>query len=174
MVRQRLAKQLSKMRKPSPQLREAEKKKRWDIVRGDKVQVIGNHPERGKQGIVLEVLRKKDRVIVEGVNMGVKQIKGDKDRGIPGRTIQKERTIHYSKVNLVDPMLGQPTRIYKKFLDDGTKVRVSKKSGAIIPRPEILTFRRRPVNSMVTPSCTAEADAWEITYDDYVPPSKED
>ena len=72
----KLAQTLGKFRKPKPQLREAEKKKSWNILRGDKVQVIGKHPEKGKQGIVLQVLRDKDRVLVEGVNMGVKSIKG--------------------------------------------------------------------------------------------------
>ena len=169
---QRLVQTLGKKNKPKPQLREAAKKTSWDILRGDKVQVIGNHPERGKQGIVLKVLRDKDRVIVEGVNMGIRNIKGDKDRGIQGRTITKERTIHYSNVNLVDPVHGVPTRVNKKYLETGEKVRIAKKSGAIIPRPDILTFRKRPVNSVVSESCTAEDDAWEITYKDYIPPSQ--
>lgn len=170
---QRLGQSLGRFNKPKPQLREAAKKTSWDILRGDKVQVIGHHPERGKQGIILKVLRDKDRVIVEGVNMGVRNIKGDKDRGIQGRTIMKERTMHYSNVNLVDPVHGVPTRVSRKFLDTGEKVRISKKSGAIVPRPEILSFRKRPVNSVVTESCTAEDDAWEISYKDYVPPTKE-
>jgi large subunit ribosomal protein L24 len=161
---QRLVQNLGKMHKPKPQIREAAKKKKWDIVRGDKVQVIGNHPERGKQGLVMTVLRDKDRLIVEGVNMGSRNIKGDKDRGIQGKTIMKERTMHYSNVNLVDPVKGVPTRIFKKFLETGEKVRISKKSGAIIPRPEVLTFRKRPVNSVVTESCTSEDDVWELTY----------
>jgi large subunit ribosomal protein L24 len=169
---QRIAQTAGKFHKPKPQLIEAAKKTQWNIIRGDKVQVIGNHPERGKQGIIKAVLRDKDRVIVEGVNMGPRNIKGDKDRGIPGKVIMKERTIHYSNVNLVDPVLGVPTRIIKKILDTGEKVRVSKKSGTIIPRPEILKFRRKPISSIVTESCTSEDDAWEISYQDYVPPSK--
>ena len=167
---QKLAQSLGKMQKPNPQKREAEKKGQWSILRGDKVQVIGNHPERGKQGIVKVVLREKDRVIVEGVNLGSRQIKGDKDRGIQGRVAQVERSMHASNVNHVDPVTGKPTRIRKKILDTGEKVRVSIKSGAIIPRPDILTMRKRPVNSVVTGSCTVEDDVWEITYDDYVPP----
>lgn len=167
---QRLAQTAGKFHKPKPQLKEAAKKTSWNILRGDKVQVIGNHPERGKQGIVTIVLRDKDRVIVEGVNMGPRNIKGDKDRGIPGKVIMKERTIHYSNVSLVDPVQNVPTRIIKKFLETGEKVRISKKSGAIIPRPEILEFRKKPINSVVTESCTSEDDAWKITYDGYVPP----
>jgi large subunit ribosomal protein L24 len=168
---QRIAQTAGKFHKPKPQLKEAAKKTQWNILRGDKVQVIGSHPERGKQGIVMKVLRDKDRVLVEGVNMGPRNIKGDKDRGIPGKVIMKERTIHYSNVNLVDPVQGVPTRVSKKFLDTGEKVRIAKKSGAIIPRPEILTFRKKPISSVVTESCTAEDDAWEITYQNYIPPT---
>jgi large subunit ribosomal protein L24 len=146
-------------------MKKKENRTPYNIVRGDKVQVIGRrHPERGKQGIVKEVLRKLDRVIVEGVNMGPRRIKGDPDRGIKGTTIMKERTIHYSAVNLVDPVTNQPTRVYRKYLEDGTKVRISKKSGAIIPRPDILTVRRKPVNAIVTKDDTSDEDAWEVTY----------
>lgn len=166
---QRIAQSAGKFHKPKPQLQEAAKKSKWNILRGDRVQVVGTHPERGKQGIVLKVLRDKDRVIVEGVNMGTRNIKGDKDKGIPGRVIMKERTIHYSNVNLVDPIQNVPTRIIKKYLESGEKVRISKKSGAIIPRPELLTFRKKPVNSIVTESCTSESDAWEITHPGFLP-----
>lgn len=168
----RIAQSAGKFSKPKPQLREAAKKTSWNILRGDKVQVIGKHPERGKQGVVLKVLRDMDRVIVEGVNLGKRNIKGDKDRGIPGKTIMKERTMHYSNVSLVDPSLGVPTRVFKKVLESGEKVRISKKSNTIIPRPDILEFRKKPVNSIVTDSCTAEDDAWEISYDGYVPPER--
>mmetsp|Transcript_28057 Transcript_28057/g.39436 ORF Transcript_28057/g.39436 Transcript_28057/m.39436 type:complete len:207 (+) Transcript_28057:226-846(+) len=154
-----------RVNKNKPQIREAAKKNKWNIVRGDKVQVIGKHPEKGKQGIVSKVIHDLDRVIVEGVNMGPFQIKGDPDRGVKGQILQKERTIHYSKVSLIDPVSGLPTRIYKKYLEDGTKVRVAKKSGAIIPRPAILTQRKKPVSGIITESDTLDEDAWENTYD---------
>jgi len=148
------------------QQKESTNNRKWNIVRGDRVQVVGNHAEAGKQGIVLQVLRSVDRVLVEGVNVASKNIKGDPDRGIKGRTIQQERTIPYANVNLVDPVTNQPTRVYRKVLpEDGTKVRVSKRSGAIIPRPDVLQFRKRPFNNVVTESDTAnEQDVWEITY----------
>ena len=136
----------------------------WNIVRGDKIQVIGDHAERGKQGIVSQVLREQQRVIVEGINLYNKHVKGQPDRGIAGRTITRERSLPYANVNLLDPVTGQPTRIFRKYLEDGTKVRVSKKSGAIIPRPEKLAYRKRPLNHIVTESDTLEADAWEVTY----------
>jgi len=150
-----------------PQIREAQKKNKWNIVRGDTVQVIGKHPESGKQGIILEVNRKNDRVTVEGVNMYTKIIKGDAERGVKDRSIKKERTIHYSNVNLVDPVTSLPTRIVKRYLEDGTKVRVSKRSGAVIPKPEILTVRKRPVSQVVTDKDTADEHVWASTYEGY-------
>lgn len=151
-------------RRPKPVVEAAKTKKRWNVVRGDRVQVIGDHPEKGKQGKVLQVIRKTDRVVVEGINITQSFVKGNPDRGIPGRSVSRERSIPYSNVNLVDPMTNQPTRITYQFLEDGTKVRVAKKSGAIIARPEILRYRKRPVNSLITESDTTEEDVWEITY----------
>lgn len=163
---------LPKHTKPKPYLQEFAKKKKWNILRGDKVQVIGRyHPEKGKQGIVKEVYRKKGRLIVEGLNMANKVYKGDKDKGIPGRTVRKERTIKYCEVQLVDPALGVPTRIFRKILESGEKVRVSKKSGEIVPKPEILKLRHRPLNRTVTPSCTSEDDdVWEVSWTETPPP----
>lgn len=149
----------------TPQIREAEKKTRWNIVRGDKVQVIGKHPEAGKQGIVKEMIRKQDRVIIEGINMKPRRIPGNPDKGIKGTTILRERTLHYSNINLVDPVTNNPTRVFRKFLEDGSKVRVSKASGAVIPKPEVM--RRKPANSIVTQDCTLEDAVWEVTYKHY-------
>lgn len=166
-ARMRLTNILSKKGGPKrvkPYIQEAAKKTRWDILRGDKVQVIGKHAEKGKQGVVIKVIRELDRVIVEGVNLGPKHIKGDPDRGIKGRMLQVERGVHYSKVNLVDPVTNQPTRIMKKVLEDGSKVRVSIKTGAVIPRPDILSFRKRPVSAIVTASDTLDDDVWNISY----------
>ena len=75
----------------------------------------------------------------------------------------------YSYVNLVDPVTNQPTRISYSFLEDGTKVRVAKKSGAVIPRPDVLKYRKRPVSSLVTDKCTEQDDVWEITYEGFQP-----
>mmetsp|Transcript_40646 Transcript_40646/g.49464 ORF Transcript_40646/g.49464 Transcript_40646/m.49464 type:complete len:169 (-) Transcript_40646:18-524(-) len=164
-TRMRLMRVMMQPRKKyKPQLIEAAKKTRWDILRGDTVQVIGKHPERGKQGIIIDVNHKADRVTVEGVNLCKYYKKGDPERGIKGKQISKERSMHASNVNLVDPVTGLPTRIHRKILDDGSKVRVSKRSGAIIPRPEILTLRKRPVSEIVTDRDTLDDDAWEVTY----------
>uniref|UniRef100_A0A6U3V9H2 Large ribosomal subunit protein uL24 C-terminal domain-containing protein n=1 Tax=Ditylum brightwellii TaxID=49249 RepID=A0A6U3V9H2_9STRA len=159
--------------KKSPQVIEASKKSKWNILRGDTVQIIKrSHPEYGKKGIVTKVDRSTDRVTIEGVNVGPKRYPAIPERGIKGRVIQRERPVHYSTVNLVDPVTGLPTRVFRKYLEDGSKVRVSKKSGAIIPRPDVLSERRRPLNSTVTESCTnSDEDVWEFTY---VPPADEE
>jgi large subunit ribosomal protein L24 len=156
----------TRLKELKPQFLEAAKKTKWNIVRGDRVQVIErSHKEYGKQGIILEVDRKRDRVTIEGVNLAPYHVKGDPDRGTRNKTIQKERSIHYSNVNLVDPKSGFPTRVYRSVLPDGTKVRVAKKSGAIIPRPNILTVRKRPARTNVTESDTVDdKDVWEVTY----------
>ena len=161
-ARMRITKILSQKRPKQP--KGPIQKKSWDIVRGDKVQVIGDHPEVGKQGKVLKVLRQQNRLIIENVNMGTKQIKGNAERGIKGRTVQIERSVPYSNANLVDPVTNKPTRIHKTFLEDGTKVRIAKKSGSVIPRPDILRFRKRPVSSIVTESDTLEEDVWAMTF----------
>ena len=159
----------NRRRKFKPVVEAAKTRKRWNIVRGDKVQVIGRHREAGKQGIVKEVIRKIQRIVVEGINMKTKFLKGDPERGIKGgRAVQRELSMPYSAVALLDPVHNVPTRIVRKFLDDGTKVRVAVKSGEIIPKPEILRVRRRPIRTSLTESCTTEEDAWEMTY---VPPA---
>ncbi|KAL7557721.1 hypothetical protein ACA910_018514 [Epithemia clementina (nom. ined.)] len=156
-------------RKPYNRCMEAAKTRtRWNIIRGDKVQVIGNHREKGKQGIVKKVLRKFQRLVVEGVNMATKLLKGDPDRGIPGgRPYRYERSIAYHRVMLLDPIHNVPTRIVRKVLEDGTKVRIAKKSGSIIPKPELSKIYVRKLRTNITDKCTSEDDAWEMTY---VPP----
>ena len=170
-TRAKIVKELMKTSFPKrkqikPQIIEAAKKTRWNILRGDMVQVIERkHPEFGKQGVISVVDRKRDRVIVQGLNVAPKHIKPKPDEGRPGRTVMRERSMHYSNVNLVDPVTGLPTRVSRTLLEDGTKVRIAKKSGAIIPRPEILLQRRRPLSMTFTDSCTDDADdVWEITY----------
>ena len=149
------------------QNKQAELKTKWNILRGDTVQVISRlHPEHGKKGVIIHVDRKRDRVVIQGLNMAPKHLKANPEEGLPGKTILKERSMHSSNVNIVDPVTGYPTRVTRKYLDDGSKVRVAKRSGAIIPRPEILMERRRPKNAATTESDTTKGeDVWEVTYE---------
>ena len=74
-------------------------------------------------------------VTVTGANLKFKQV-DDEEGQRRKKTIRKEFPIHVSNVSLVDPSNKEPTRIRYGFLEDGTKVRLSKKSGAIIPKPD--------------------------------------
>lgn len=88
--------------------------------------IAGN--SKGQQGRVLEVIRKKDRALVEGVNMLSKHTKADKNAP-QGGIIKKEGPIHLSNLMLVDPSSGKPTRIGRRLNDKGKLVRFAKKSG---------------------------------------------
>eukprot|EP00592_Proboscia_alata_P010688 CAMPEP_0194357470 /NCGR_PEP_ID=MMETSP0174-20130528/4941_1 /TAXON_ID=216777 /ORGANISM="Proboscia alata, Strain PI-D3" /LENGTH=186 /DNA_ID=CAMNT_0039127499 /DNA_START=29 /DNA_END=589 /DNA_ORIENTATION=+ len=148
-----------------PQLIEAAKKTKWNILRGDTVQVVGKHAEKGKQGVIIEVDRKSDQVVVEGVNMKERFVKADPESGTKRGSEMMPHPLNYSQVNLVDPVTGFPTRVGRKYLEDGTRVRVSKRSGAIIPRPEILLIRRKPISQTVSDKCTTDELVWKVTYD---------
>ena len=97
------------------------------IKKGDTVFVnAGNY--KGEQGKVLDVNRKTNRVIVEGVNMMKKHTKPNAENP-QGGIVEKEAPIHISNLMLVDPKTGKPTRIGRRTGDNGKLVRYSKKSG---------------------------------------------
>ena len=137
--------------------------KRWNIVKGDIIEVIQG-PQVGKRGKIMAVLREKNRVIVEGVNMRRRIVKPKMD-GTPGRIITAPCSIHYSNVMLVDPSIDKPTKVSRGYLEDGTKVRVSKKSGNIIPKPEFV--RDIPRTMVMGPKDTKPEDVFEVTFADY-------
>ena len=101
--------------------------KKLHIKKGDTVVVITGN-DKGQKGRVLEVIRKTDRAIVEGVNMMKKHTKPNAETP-QGGIIEKEAPVHISNLMLVDPKSGEATRIGRKLNDDGKLVRISKKSG---------------------------------------------
>mmetsp|Transcript_16854 Transcript_16854/g.23453 ORF Transcript_16854/g.23453 Transcript_16854/m.23453 type:complete len:238 (+) Transcript_16854:45-758(+) len=117
-----------------PKVKARDKIRRWKLVSGDTVEIVNPlHRDKGKRGVIKKVLRKSNRVIVEGVNLVKRHIAGTPE--MKGGIFTKEAPLHYSMVNLVDPTVDKPTRVGYKFLEDGTKVRVSKKSGTVLPKP---------------------------------------
>ena len=102
---------------------------KFRIKKGDEVVVLSGK-ERGKRGKVLRVLRKDERVLVQGVNMIKRHTRPSQVS--PGGILEREAALHISKVALIDPKLGKPTRIGYKFLEDGRKVRFAKLSGEVI------------------------------------------
>ena len=97
------------------------------VKTGDTV-VILSGKDKGKQGKVLEVSPKEQKVIVEGLNIVTKHVK-PRQMGQQGGIVHQEAPIYASKVMLVCPSCGKPTRLAHKLLEDGSKVRLCKKCG---------------------------------------------
>jgi large subunit ribosomal protein L24 len=101
------------------------------ITRGDRVRVIRGE-DRGKEGTVIRVLLKQNRVVVDGVNVLTKH-----QRPTPaaeGGIITRPGPIHASNVMLLDPKSGDPTRVRRKKDKDGTLERLSVRSDQPISR----------------------------------------
>ena len=101
--------------------------KKLHIKKGDNVVVI-NGNSNGQKGKVLEVIRKTNRAIVEGVNMVKKHTKPN-SKNPQGGILEQEASVHISNLLLADPKTGVATRIGRKLNADGKLVRYSKKSG---------------------------------------------
>jgi len=101
---------------------------RWRLEVGDLVEV-NSGACRGRSGRVTVVDHTRNALKVKGLKLlNVAHPEGGR------RNV--ERFIHYSNVNLVDPILKQPTRIAVRLAPDGSLIRISKKSGAVIPLPD--------------------------------------
>ena len=94
---------------------------------GDKVIVISGK-DKGKEGKITNVLRKENRVVVEGINIVKKHVKGNGQTA--GSITEVEAPIHASNVMIIDPKTKKPTRIGHKVNKDGKKIRVTKKSNS--------------------------------------------
>ena len=92
---------------------------------GDKVIVIAGS-NKGKEGTIKKVLKKDNRVIIEGLNLVKKHQKGNGQES--GGILEIEAPIHASNVMIIDPKTKKPTRIGKK-VDKDKKVRIAIKSG---------------------------------------------
>ena len=143
--------------------------KKWKIFTGDRV-VVTAGKDKGQIGQVTKVLRKENKLIVSGINLVKKHVKPQPQPGEPsppGQIISVEQPIHYSNVSLVDPNTGGRVRIQSRFLDDGTKVRVTKgrlSSQTIVPKPDQLLERKTARGTGVGEKDTREDAVREVTY----------
>ena len=100
------------------------------IRKDDIVEVLAGD-DKGKRGKVVRLLTEKGKVVVEGMNRVYKHLKPS--RGNPqGGRLSKEMPIALSNVALIDPTTNKATRVGIKYLADGSKVLVSKKSGVTL------------------------------------------
>lgn len=103
------------------------------IRKNDNVLVIGGK-DRGKRGRVLKVLPARNRVIVEGVNFINRHTKPNPGRNVKGGIVKREASLHASNVQLVCPECGVATRVGRRVLGDGRKVRVCRKCEGVVDR----------------------------------------
>jgi len=97
------------------------------IIKGDRVVVIAGK-DKGAEGVVERAIPEQGKVIVEGVNVARKHqapTRADQQGGI----IDKAMPIDVSNVAIVSPKDGKATRVGYKVLDDGSKIRVCKRTG---------------------------------------------
>jgi large subunit ribosomal protein L24 len=100
------------------------------IRKDDTVEVLAGD-DKGTRGRVLRVLRDRNKVVVEGVNRVYRHLKPSR-RNPQGGRLSKEMPVNVSNVALIDPQTNRPTRVGVKYLDDGTKVLIAKRSGATL------------------------------------------
>ncbi len=105
--------------------------KQYRIHKDDKVMVISGK-DAGKIGKVLKILRKKDRVLVEKVNMAKRHMRANPYVQQPGGIVEKEMPIHVSNLMVVCDACAKATRVGYKFTEDGKKVRFCKKCNEVM------------------------------------------
>lgn len=104
---------------------------KFHVKKGDLVKVISGN-NKGKEGKITLMLPEKQRAFVEGVNLVTKHLKPTAQN--PNGSIEKkEASIHISKLMVIDPSNGQPTRVGRKLNKEGKLQRYSKKTNTFLP-----------------------------------------
>lgn len=106
-------------------------RKAFHVKKNDVVMVITGK-DKGKVGKILKVLRKKERVIVEGVNIVKKHLRPT--ARAKGGIVEREAPIHVSNVMIYCEKCAKPVRVGKKYLEGGKKVRYCKKCNEVIDK----------------------------------------
>ncbi len=105
------------------------------IKKGDMVIVIaGKDRDPKTPHRVLQVMPKASRALVEGVNMVKRHTRPNPQRNVKGGILERESAIHLSNLMPVDPDNQKATRIRSKILEDGRRVRVASRSGAMLDK----------------------------------------
>jgi len=105
---------------------------RLHVRKGDMVIVVRGK-DKGKRGKVLRAMPRQGRVVVEGVNMVKKHMRPTRQM-MQGGIIEKEAPLHASKVMLYCTRCNRATRVAKKILEGGNKVRICRKCGEVLDR----------------------------------------
>lgn len=105
--------------------------KEYHVKKNDQVMVVTGK-DKGKTGKVLRLLKKKDRLVVEKVNMVKKHVKPSQKT--KGGIMERESSIHVSNVMIYCDKCSKPVRVGQKTLEDGKKVRYCKKCSEVIDK----------------------------------------
>ncbi len=100
------------------------------VKTGDLVKVLTGR-DKGKQGKIIRAIPKEQRVVVEKINL-VKRHQRPTPQNPEGGIVTREAPIHVSNVMIICKSCKKPTRIARKFLDNGKKVRACKRCGATL------------------------------------------
>lgn len=105
----------------------------WTKLKKNDVVMVIAGKEKGKSGRILKLLPKRNRVVVEKINMIKRHTKPSKQ--MPhGGIVEKEGSLHISNVMIICQRCNVPVRIGKRILEDGSKVRVCKRCGEVLDK----------------------------------------
>ncbi|XP_068893522.1 large ribosomal subunit protein uL24m [Tenebrio molitor] len=140
--------------------------KKWSFFRGDRVEVLVGK-DKGKQGIVKQIVQERNWVTVEGLNCVLEKMGERKD--FAGVHMQMEKPLLVTnQVALVDPSDLQATSVEWRFTEDGSEVRVSTRTGRIIPIPataeETVDYKTKATYKE-QPKDTKANDVTQITFE---------
>jgi len=105
----------------------------YAVKKNDNVVVTAGR-DRGKRGRVLRVVPDKGRVVVEGVNFIKRHTRPNPQKNIKGGIVEREAPLALSNVQLVCPECSNPTRVGRKLLDDGRRVRYCRKCKGVVDK----------------------------------------
>lgn len=139
----------------------------WMWFRGDRVEVLVGD-DKGKQGYICQVIQERNWVLVEGLNCKFDHIGQDKD--FPGVMSKVEKPLLVpTEIKLVDPSDEQATDVEWRFTEDGQRVRVSQRTGIILPFPtkaaETIDYKTKAGYVENKAKDTVASDVEEITYE---------
>lgn len=100
-------------------------------IKKDDIVVMIAGKDKGKKGKVLRVIPAESRLVIEGINL-VKKNKRKTRQDTQGGIVSMEAPVHISNVMVYDKQIDGPTRFRVSVLKDGSRVRISKKSGAVL------------------------------------------
>ena len=103
------------------------------IRKNDNVVVVAGK-DRGKRGRVLRLVPAKNRLIVEGAKFVKRHTRPNPAQNVKGGVIEREAPLHASNVQLICPDCGAATRIGRRLLEDGRKVRICRKCDGVVDR----------------------------------------